>query len=576
VEGLETRVVPALGLGTAFVVPVSQPLTDSFHFHSLADALQAIAATGTVTIEAGATPDAGGVTVATEGITIQGDPNVPASILPLEQIRVAARNITLTNLNLSSLKLGETPGDPSISGNQVTKCIINTLTENGVQSTFTQNTITGSALFNGVLSVLNNVNNDTIANNVFSSNNSSVSTLEISNCDGAFVIQNTFYSDSGNVIDMTHSGEDLPVGNGFVNERCRIANNTISGQTPGANGISVFQSLATVLNNSISTNGGRGLFLGSDLASHMQVEVQGNDFHGNAVGVLINGDGMDAGIIDLGGGALGSLGGNNFRSLSGTGPFFAAATLSAGAIALSGTSSTAVVWASGNIFQSGISPNVQVDSATQGSATGTGQINADTLDSGHAFVQTLYNEVLGRTGTSSELDPWVQLLNTGGQAAVANGILHSSEALGRIVDQFYLRFLGRQSDPTGRAGWIGFLQNGGTEEQIESLFLTSPEYISHINVDYVQSLYMNILGRTGSADELALWNNNIQSLGLTGVANGFVHSTENRLNTARSDFQMFLHRTPTNTELAPLANGSLDLLSLEGVVLSSAEFFGNG
>src|SRR5262249_19178418 len=135
------------------------------------------------------------------------------------------------------------------------------------------------------------------------------------------------------------------------------------------------------------------------------------------------------------------------------------------------------------------------------------------LDAGRAFVQALYDEVLGRTGTLAELDPWVSLLNNQGQAAVATAILHSNEALGRIVDRFYLRFLGRVSDAGGRAGWIGFLQHGGTEEQVESLFLSSPEYISHINVDYVQSLYLNILGRPGSSGELAAWNTNIQNLG---------------------------------------------------------------
>jgi hypothetical protein len=164
-----------------------------------------------------------------------------------------------------------------------------------------------------------------------------------------------------------------------------------------------------------------------------------------------------------------------------------------------------------------------------------------------------------------------------GLGPAANALLHSSEALGRIVDQLYLRFLGRASDPSGRAGWIGFLQNGGTLERVEPLFLTSPEYISHINVDYVQSLFMNVLGRPGSQAELAQWNNNIQNVGgLLGVANIFTHSPENRLDTLRSDFQTFLHRTPSNTELMPLANSSQDLLSLEGLVLSSPEFFANG
>jgi hypothetical protein len=165
-----------------------------------------------------------------------------------------------------------------------------------------------------------------------------------------------------------------------------------------------------------------------------------------------------------------------------------------------------------------------------------------------------------------------------GQAAVANAVRLSPEALDRVIDQLYLRFLGRQSDASGRNGWLGFLEHGGTLEAVESLFLTSPEYISHISTDYVQSLYLNILGRTGSSDELAAWNNNIQNLGgLTGIANAFVHSTENRLNTVRSDFQTFLHRTPSVTELIPLASATaLDLLALQGVVLSSPEFFANG
>jgi hypothetical protein len=137
----------------------------------------------------------------------------------------------------------------------------------------------------------------------------------------------------------------------------------------------------------------------------------------------------------------------------------------------------------------------------------------------------------------------VNVLNSQGQAAVANDILHSSEALGRIVDSFYLRFLGRHSDSGGRAGWINFLQQGGTLEGLETAFLTAPEYTGHINTDFVQSLYINILGRTGSAGELAGWNNNLQNLGLAGIANAFTHSAENRLNTLRADFQTFLHRT---------------------------------
>ena len=75
----------------------------------------------------------------------------------------------------------------------------------------------------------------------------------------------------------------------------------------------------------------------------------------------------------------------------------------------------------------------------------------------------------------------------------------------------------------------------------------------------------------------ASWNNNIQNVGgLAGVAAAFVGSPENRRNTLCSDFQTFLHRTPTDTELMPLVNTSLPLLALQDAVLSSPEFFANG
>jgi len=117
-------------------------------------------------------------------------------------------------------------------------------------------------------------------------------------------------------------------------------------------------------------------------------------------------------------------------------------------------------------------------------STGTIDV-ANSLVGPPAFVQALYLDVLGRIGTVGEINAWASALPTMGQTGVADAILHSPEALGRIIDSFYLRFLGRQSDAGGRAGWISFLQNGGTEEQVESRFLSSTEYISHINVDFV-------------------------------------------------------------------------------------------
>jgi len=55
-----------------------------------------------------------------------------------------------------------------------------------------------------------------------------------------------------------------------------------------------------------------------------------------------------------------------------------------------------------------------------------------------AFVQTLYNNFLGRTGTLTEVNGWLPMLTgTGpntGQAAVVNGIVESTASLTRVID----------------------------------------------------------------------------------------------------------------------------------------------
>src|SRR5438034_6086108 len=113
-EGLETRLAPA----SVFVVPLSQQ-SDSTHLHELVAAVNAAGPSGVVTIEPGASPDpVQPVTVTQNGLSIQGDPNVPASILPLFAITVAADNVTLTNLNLSSVGFGRSHSAATIS-----KCV---------------------------------------------------------------------------------------------------------------------------------------------------------------------------------------------------------------------------------------------------------------------------------------------------------------------------------------------------------------------------------------------------------------------------------------------------------------------
>src|SRR5438552_11668822 len=94
-EQLEPRLAPA----SVFVVPTTQD-QDSIHFHYLSEALTAAGPGGLVTIEPGASPQIGVVMVTQDGVTIQGDPRMPASILPACRLQVLASNVRVTNLHL--------------------------------------------------------------------------------------------------------------------------------------------------------------------------------------------------------------------------------------------------------------------------------------------------------------------------------------------------------------------------------------------------------------------------------------------------------------------------------------------
>src|ERR1700677_2692246 len=162
IEGLESRFAPA----NVSVVPIGQ-LSDGTHWHTLAQAIAAAGANGTVTIEPGASVDnVEPVSVSSSGITIEGDPNIPATILPRYQLQVSASNVTLTNLNLQSVQIGSSGSTVDIAQNAISKCLIGTLTDFGFESSFTQNTFTNDVRMVGNSQV---DQSDVVANNTFTS-----------------------------------------------------------------------------------------------------------------------------------------------------------------------------------------------------------------------------------------------------------------------------------------------------------------------------------------------------------------------------------------------------------------------
>jgi hypothetical protein len=557
-ESLEDRLTPA----NVLVVPLSQP-TDPTHAHLLSEAINLAHTGGTVTIEPGATADfTEPIEIDTSGVTIEGDPNTPASVLPSYQLAIGATNVTLTNMNLQSVTVGSSGGNPTFfAGTTISKCAVGTITDFGQTTTITQNTITGTVALERTGATT--APNDVIANNTFESGAAPL--LTVVDGFGTQITGNTFFGDGSD------AGILLTNCQGSSSDLTTVADNTINLQLLGVaqTGIIVLQSGSgdvsvsnvQIFDNAISTDdNGTGIMMRMSQNTDFTAVAKGNDLHGNAVGISITCDGTTNVPVIF-------LSGNNFRSFNSP-----SVTASNAAILLQDAPATTVA-SDGDLF-SVAHPSSEVVVVNGGTVAITNPLQSNaSISSPPAFVQTLYLDDLGRLASTAEIQAWVSVFNADGQAAVVQGIYFSSESLGRIVDSFYLRFLGRQSDTAGRASFINFLQNGGTEQQMENIFLTSPEYLSHIDTDFVQSLYINVLGRTGSASELAFWNNQLQTIGLLGVANGFTGSTENRQNTAIVDYETYLYRAPRNSEESSLVNSSKDLLEFAVFVESTSEFF---
>jgi hypothetical protein len=290
-EGLETRLAPA----NIFVVPDTQP-QDVNHLRSLQQAIHVAGPGGLVIIEPGTSPEPSSVLVAQNGITIEGDPSVPSTILTrYDNLMVNAHSVTLRNLHLNSLQIGMTPDDMNVFANTVNNCAVVRLRELGRDSTFTQNTFTDFLTLEGA--------DDVVANNTFRSLGPDP-LLDIDGGTGMRVIENTFER-------VLASGQrGISVGPVSSTTPTIIANNRIT--VLSGMGIVVHQQVGVrlqvnILNNSLSGGAdGTGISLQVDDPLLFGATVQGNYLHDHDVGIVITGNG-GVGTIDLGGGALGSL-----------------------------------------------------------------------------------------------------------------------------------------------------------------------------------------------------------------------------------------------------------------------------
>ena len=198
------------------------------------------------------------------------------------------------------------------------------------------------------------------------------------------------------------------------------------------------------------------------------------------------------------------------------------------------------------------------------------------------FVNALYLQELGRSGSNSELDSWLPLLHQpGGQAAVANDIATSAEARDYLVKGWYLTYLGRPAAGNEEQVWVKDLLAGETEEQTLSAILGSTEFLNHAQTviatgtsqeRLVQAFYKLLLTRSGSAAEVAGWVAALPQLGQQGVAAQFLATPEYRTDLVQGYYTALLDRTAEQAGLEFWESSNLDATKIRDGIESSNEF----
>jgi hypothetical protein len=94
------------------------------------------------------------------------------------------------------------------------------------------------------------------------------------------------------------------------------------------------------------------------------------------------------------------------------------------------------------------------------------------------WVTSVFNDVLGRAPSASDLSTFVGFLATNSRATVAQTILTSTEERTRLVQRWFSRYLRRSAAASDVSPFVSLLNAGSRDEQVQSVILGSNEYFN--------------------------------------------------------------------------------------------------
>jgi hypothetical protein len=199
------------------------------------------------------------------------------------------------------------------------------------------------------------------------------------------------------------------------------------------------------------------------------------------------------------------------------------------------------------------------------------------------FVTNLYEDVLGRRPDSSGYAFWVSHLNVGtlSQEQVSVSFITSDEYRANTIRSYYQNILGRFAEAGEVDSYMGQFRAGVSQDKIREQFFASEEFarrFSYNSAEFVGQLYSQVLGRTGSTEEVDFWVNRLVATNgdRTEVARSFLTSTEYLQLEVYGVYNVFLQRIPDadgfNYWVTQRGNGQTIEMVATGV-MASAEYF---
>ncbi len=161
-----------------------------------------------------------------------------------------------------------------------------------------------------------------------------------------------------------------------------------------------------------------------------------------------------------------------------------------------------------------INPKYSLDNATH---LGDTSATFSPFSTASAFVNQQYVDFLNRRPSSSELSNWTTQLNSGAKspADMIEWIIQqpgSDDTIAPLI-RLYWGCFNRLPDSSGLMYWIGRLRAGTSLDAIADKFSVSAEFLRRFgglsNGQYVDSLYLYILGRAPDSSGRQYWINKL-------------------------------------------------------------------